>query len=164
MNKLRGAVLGVSRTIRISIASVALLVAGAARGDAEDAVTPQPASALIKCLRTDHIGTVEPLSAKLVLLHGAVGRTVWVSRLRQACTGLRPTSKVLLGGGALGNEICSGDGFSYVNSVGGASSGRGGLNHEYGADDFTSNRCVFGMFEKVTPEQVEMLRQAEKPN
>ena len=68
MNKLRGAVRGVSRTIRISIASVALLVAGAARGDAEDVVTPQASSAPIKCLRTDHVGTVEPLSAKLVLL------------------------------------------------------------------------------------------------
>jgi hypothetical protein len=82
---------------------IAMLATAAASGAGEPAAQPSPAP--IKCLRTDHVGTVEPLDANLVLLHGTVGRTYWISRLRQACTGLRPTSKVLFGSGTFGTEI-----------------------------------------------------------
>ena len=137
------------------IATIALLVAGAARDDAEETAAPKTSDAAIKCLQTDRIGKVEPLDAKLVLLHGIVGKTFWVNRLPNTCAGLRPTSKVLFSSGYFNNLICSGDAFTYTNSM-----------TAYGSpspEGYSYNRCIFGAFEKVTPEQVEMLRKAESP-
>jgi len=106
---------------------------------AADAAQQSPTTT--RCLKATNMN-MSAIGDSTVLIKQAADR-LWISRLAQSCSGLAHAKVILTLGGDLGTTICRGDRFRF----------------SQGADlPVDPQICVFGDFEKVTREQVEMLR------
>jgi len=104
---------------------------------------PTDYSQLQKCLRSELIERTEPLSDRFIVFHMR-GGALWIAQMRNRCPEMTYDSKLMFE--KSNPRICEWDSVRVVHDE--------GLDYRYGP------RCNLPKFEPVSPQQVDMLKQA----
>ena len=97
-----------------------------------------------KCLRSERIERTEPLSDRFIVFHMR-GGALWIAQMRNRCPEMTYDSKLMFE--KSNPRICEWDTVRVV--------------HDEGLDGYRYGpRCNLPKFEPVTPQQVDMLKQA----
>jgi len=97
-----------------------------------------------KCLRSERIERTEPLSDRFIVFHMR-GGALWIAQMRSRCPEMTYDSKLMFE--KSNPRICEWDTVRVV--------------HDEGFDGYRYGpRCNLPKFEPVTPQQVDMLKQA----
>ena len=98
-----------------------------------------------RCLSSHRYRRFEVISDQHILLKGSRGRA-WVSELPRRCRGLDKRSIIYTESRT--NQICASDMFRVVDRI------------DLGGPPIVETVCVFGKFQPVAPEQVDLIKEA----